>query len=72
MLLEKYAKGDESSIAEVHCRVARALAEAEATETHAQWADRFVRGRSKQDLSYFPQLARRHGCRRRSSWSLAS
>jgi ribonucleoside-diphosphate reductase alpha chain len=41
VLLEKYAKGDETSIAQVAQRVARALAEAEPPEQRALWAERF-------------------------------
>ncbi len=42
VLLEKYAKGGERSIAAVHARVARALAQAEAPEQRKQWEERFV------------------------------
>ncbi|MES2957780.1 MAG: adenosylcobalamin-dependent ribonucleoside-diphosphate reductase [Pseudomonadota bacterium] len=41
VLREKYAKGDEQSIADVHRRVARALAEAEAPDARALWTERF-------------------------------
>ena len=41
-LLEKYAKGKESSIEEVRRRVARALAQAEPEEKRAQWERRFL------------------------------
>jgi len=41
VLLEKYAKGDETSAEDVMRRVARALAEAEAPEQRAHWAARF-------------------------------
>ncbi|MFO1269914.1 MAG: ribonucleoside-diphosphate reductase, adenosylcobalamin-dependent, partial [Rubrivivax sp.] len=41
VLLEKYAKGDESSADDVMRRVAQALAEAEAPEQRAHWAARF-------------------------------
>jgi ribonucleoside-diphosphate reductase alpha chain len=41
-LLEKYAKGKETSIADVRRRVARALAQAEPEEQRAQWERRFL------------------------------
>src|SRR4051812_25796796 len=41
-LLEKYAKGDESSIGEVRRRVARALAQPEAADKRAYWENRFL------------------------------
>ncbi len=41
VLIEKYSKGDETSIAQVHERVARALAQAEAPAQRAQWEQRF-------------------------------
>jgi ribonucleoside-diphosphate reductase alpha chain len=41
VLREKYAKGDEQSIADVHQRVARALAEVEPPDQRAAWAERF-------------------------------
>jgi ribonucleoside-diphosphate reductase alpha chain len=41
-LLEKYAKGDESSIGEVRRRVARALAQVEREEARALWERRFL------------------------------
>ena len=37
VLIEKYAKGDERSVAAVHARVARALAQAEPPEQRKQW-----------------------------------
>jgi ribonucleoside-diphosphate reductase alpha chain len=43
VLAEKYAKGNEATIADVQRRVARALAEAEAAEQRALWAERFER-----------------------------
>src|SRR5689334_1579836 len=42
VLLEKYANGDERSAADVHARVARALAEAEAPADRARWRDAFA------------------------------
>ncbi|HRP98666.1 MAG TPA: hypothetical protein PL143_20715, partial [Rhodocyclaceae bacterium] len=42
VLIEKYAKGDEKTIAEVRQRVARALAAVEAEERRAHWEARFV------------------------------
>jgi ribonucleoside-diphosphate reductase alpha chain len=41
-LLEKYAKGNESSIGEVRRRVARALAQVETEERRAYWEKRFL------------------------------
>ncbi|MBB5205009.1 ribonucleoside-diphosphate reductase alpha chain [Inhella inkyongensis] len=41
VLLEKYAKGDEASIADVQRRVALALAQAEAPEARSHWAEQF-------------------------------
>ncbi|HEY1328187.1 MAG TPA: adenosylcobalamin-dependent ribonucleoside-diphosphate reductase, partial [Casimicrobiaceae bacterium] len=41
VLLEKYAKGDERTVADVRRRVARALAHAEAPEQRAHWEARF-------------------------------
>jgi len=42
VLVEKYAKGNESTIDEVRTRVARALAATEAPEQRALWEQRFV------------------------------
>ncbi|WP_374594569.1 adenosylcobalamin-dependent ribonucleoside-diphosphate reductase [Aquabacterium sp.] len=42
VLVEKYAKGDEASAAEVFARVAHALAEAEVPAQRPHWAERFV------------------------------
>ncbi len=42
VLIEKYAKGEERSIAAVHARVARALAQAEPAEQRKQWEERFA------------------------------
>jgi ribonucleoside-diphosphate reductase alpha chain len=41
VLREKYAKGDEQTIGDVHRRVAWALAEAEAPEQRSLWSERF-------------------------------
>src|SRR4249920_1326203 len=41
-LLEKYAKGDESSIGQVRRRVARALAQPESPDRRAEWEARFL------------------------------
>lgn len=42
VLLEKYAKGDERSMADVQRRVARALAQVEAPEQRSAWEARFA------------------------------
>lgn len=42
VLLEKYAKGDEQSVAAVNQRVARALAQAELPAQRALWEERFA------------------------------
>ena len=46
-LLEKYAKGQESSIEEVRRRVARALAQAEPEDRRAQWERRFAQAQEQ-------------------------
>ena len=47
VLLEKYAKGDESSIDAVRLRVARALASVEAPAQRAQWEARFLQAQQR-------------------------
>ncbi|MBX3622018.1 MAG: ribonucleoside-diphosphate reductase, adenosylcobalamin-dependent [Rhizobacter sp.] len=42
VLIEKYAKGDEQTIAAVHQRVAHALAQAEPPAARTQWEERFA------------------------------
>ncbi|MBL8315599.1 MAG: adenosylcobalamin-dependent ribonucleoside-diphosphate reductase [Rubrivivax sp.] len=42
VLAEKYAKGDERSVTDVHRRVARALAEIEPADKRAAWEARFL------------------------------
>src|SRR3982075_1373048 len=46
-LLEKYAKGDETSIGEVRRRVARALAQAEPEDKRAHWERRFLQAQEE-------------------------
>ncbi|HEY2337767.1 MAG TPA: ribonucleotide reductase N-terminal alpha domain-containing protein, partial [Burkholderiales bacterium] len=46
-LLEKYAKGDEGSIAEVRRRVARALAQPEAEDKRGYWEKRFLQAQEE-------------------------
>src|SRR6266850_6101814 len=46
-LVEKYAKGDESSIDEVRRRVARALAQAEPEDKRAYWERRFLQAQEE-------------------------
>src|SRR4030081_2875094 len=46
-LLEKYAKGNESSIEEVRRRVARALAQAEPEDKRAYWERRFLQAQAE-------------------------
>src|SRR5574338_251288 len=47
VLVEKYAKGNEASVAEVRARVARALAAVEAEDKHAYWEARFLEAQEK-------------------------
>jgi ribonucleoside-diphosphate reductase alpha chain len=47
VLLEKYAKGEERSVAEVRRRVARALAAGESPESRAHWEARFVEAQER-------------------------
>jgi ribonucleoside-diphosphate reductase alpha chain len=42
VLVEKYAKGNEQSIAEVRARVARALAKVEDEKNRAKWESKFL------------------------------
>jgi ribonucleoside-diphosphate reductase alpha chain len=46
-LVEKYAKGDETTVAEVRLRVARALAQAEAEAQRAHWERRFLQAQEE-------------------------
>ncbi len=46
-LIEKYAKGDETTAAEVRLRVARALAQAEPEERRAHWERRFLQAQEE-------------------------
>ena len=47
VLIEKYAKGDEQSVAEVRQRVARALAAVEAEDKRAHWEAKFLEAQEK-------------------------
>ena len=47
VLVEKYAKGDEKTVAEVRQRVARALAAVEADDKRAYWEARFLEAQEK-------------------------
>ncbi|HEX2199000.1 MAG TPA: adenosylcobalamin-dependent ribonucleoside-diphosphate reductase [Burkholderiales bacterium] len=46
-LIEKYAKGDETTAAEVRLRVARALAQAEPEERRGHWERRFLQAQEE-------------------------
>ena len=46
-LLEKYAKGKETSITDVRRRVARALAQVEAEDQRALWEKRFLQAQEE-------------------------
>src|SRR5688572_17734793 len=46
-LVEKYAKGGETTVAEVRARVARALAQAEAEDKRAYWERRFLQAQEE-------------------------
>ena len=47
VLVEKYAKGDEQTVAEVRRRVARALAAIESEDRRAHWESRFLEAQEK-------------------------
>ncbi|MCK2095751.1 adenosylcobalamin-dependent ribonucleoside-diphosphate reductase [Thauera aromatica] len=47
VLVEKYAKGDEQTVAEVRRRVARALAEVETDDKRAHWEAKFLEAQEK-------------------------
>jgi ribonucleoside-diphosphate reductase alpha chain len=51
VLVEKYAKGDERSVAEVRARVARALAAVEAEDKRAHWEAKFLEA---QEMGFVP------------------
>ena len=51
VLVEKYAKGDETSIHEVRARVARALAAVEAEDKRAYWEAKFLEA---QEMGFVP------------------
>lgn len=46
-LIEKYAKGDETTVGEVRLRVARALAQAEAEDKRVHWERRFLQAQEE-------------------------
>ena len=47
VLVEKYAKGDEQTVAEVRRRVARALAAIESEDKRAHWEAKFLEAQEK-------------------------
>ena len=51
VLVEKYAKGDERSVAEVRARVARALAAVEAEDKRTHWEAKFLEA---QEMGFVP------------------
>ena len=51
VLIEKYAKGGETTVAEVRRRVARALAQAESEDRRAHWEAKFL---DAQDRGFVP------------------
>ena len=53
VLLEKYAKDGETSMAQVRARVARALAAAEPEGKRAQWEAKFLEAQERVGLARF-------------------
>jgi len=72
-LLEKYAKDNEQTIADVRARVARALAAAEAQDKRAHWERRFYEA---MEAGFIPRVEsirpREFRCRPRSSTASSS